>query len=62
MKALLTAWLMYNGVIVPESIVQKEFPSMAACYAKGKEITDLFNGKATLHTGHYICTEQGMNI
>ena len=62
MKALLTAWLMYNGVLVPESIVQKEFPSMAACQSKGKEIVKLFNGRNTIHTGHYICTEQGLDV
>lgn len=62
MKVLLTAWLVYNGVVVPESITQTQRRSMAECIQKGEEVSRYFDGKKTLHTAYYICTEEGVEL
>lgn len=57
MKVLLTAWLIYNGSVVPESITQRTFNTMAECLQKGQTVSRYFDGKKTYHTAKYVCTE-----
>lgn len=62
MKVLLTAWLIYNGSVVPESITQRTFNTMNECLQKGSEVSRYFDGRKTLHTAAYICTEKGVDL
>lgn len=62
MKVLLTAWLIYNGAVVPESITTRTFNSMAECLQKGNQLTYYFDGTTTYHTAQYVCTEKGVDL
>lgn len=61
MKILLTAWLLYGGAVVPESISQRHYSTIVECQAKGAELKAYFDGRKTLHTAEFICTEEGIN-
>jgi len=62
MKVLLTAWLVYNGSVVSDSIVQRQFNSMTECVGFGEYVAKEFDGVHTYHKAYYVCTEKGMEI
>ena len=60
MKTLLVVWALYNGQIVPNSLMMAEYPSMEACQQKGLEVKAAFDGKKTLLTADFRCSVIGV--